>query len=88
MRTHAVAIAQACEPLLGRHHGVMHHSAQHGGHVSLWIQSFLDGEIQVDAIVPMDGYRVLFERLFRDGAQARAFWQAQFLELFGFDPLE
>lgn len=67
--------------MIGRHHGVMFHSPRHKGLVSLWIQSHDDGRIQVDAVVPIDGYRLLFKRFFTDGAQARAFWHEQHAEL-------
>lgn len=87
-RTTAQALAVACEPLIGRHHGVCLHSPRHGGHVSLWIQALTDGRLQVDAVYPMDGYRVLFKERYDDGAQARQAWRARYLELFGMEPLE
>lgn len=82
-------LAQALEPLIsGRPLGTMLHSSRHGGLlVDLWIQTRPCGAIQVDAIVPMQDYKVLFKELFYDEAPAIAAWRAHYLDLFGIDPL-
>lgn len=81
----SLRLAQAVEPLIGRHLETMAPSAAHGGDVvSLWIQPLADGRIQVDAIHPHDGYRVLFCEHFAQAAPAIAYWRAAHLELFGF----
>lgn len=84
MRTTANRLACAVEPLIGRMYEVMHHSPGHGAVVSLCIQARPAGVVQVDAILPIDGYRLLFKRAFQEGADAVTFWRAQHLELFGF----
>jgi hypothetical protein len=66
----------------------MRPSAQHNGWiVSLWIQPLVDGRVQVDAIIPIDGYKVLFKERFATARPAIAFWRAHYLELFGIDPM-
>ena len=87
MQSLALRLAQAVEPLIGRHLDTMLPSAAYGGDVvSLWIQPLADGRIQVDAVHPHDGYRVLFKERFTQAAPAIAYWHAAHLELFGFEP--
>lgn len=86
MNRRARRLAAACEPLIGTHWGEMHQSAQHKGVVSLWLQSHLDGRIQVCAVVPMQDYRLLFKEFFTDPTEARAYWCEQYAELFGHQP--
>lgn len=84
MRTTANRLACATEPLIGRMFEVMHHCPRHDAVVSLCIQVRPAGVVQVDAILPIDGYRSLFKRAFQEVPDAVAFWRAQHLELFGF----
>lgn len=74
-----------CEPLIGTACAVMLPAPAHNGVVSLWLQALPSGEIQVDAIAPMQDYRVLFRERFTDETEARAFWCEQYAELFGHD---
>lgn len=82
-------LAQALEPLIsGRPLGTMLHSSRHGGLlVDLWIQTRPCGAIQVDAIVPMQDYKVLFKDRHATAGPAIAAWRAHYPELFGLDPL-
>ena len=83
-------LALAVEPLLGgRYLATMLHSPRHGGLlVDLWIQTRPCGAIQVDAIVPMQDYKVLFKERHATAGPAIASWRAHYLALFGIDPLE
>ena len=83
-------LAVALEPLIGgRYLGTMLHSPRHGGLlVDLWIQTRPCGAIQVDAVVPMQDYKVLFKERFSTAGPAVEYWRARYLELFGVDPLE
>lgn len=81
-------LACAVEPLIGRHLETTLSSPRHGGAVvSLWIQPLNDGQIQVDAVLPIDGYRVLFKERHATAGPAIASWRAHYLELFGVAPL-
>lgn len=83
-------LALALEPLVsGRPLVTMMHSAVHGGLVvDLWIQTRPGGAIQVDAIIPMQDYKVLFKEQHETPGPAIASWRAHYLTLFGVDPLE
>lgn len=83
-------LAMALEPLVsGRPLATMLHSAVHGGLlVDLWIQTRPGGFIQVDAIVPMRDYKVLFKERHDTAGPAIASWRGHYLALFGVDPLE
>lgn len=82
-------LAMALEPLVsGRPLCTMLHSAVHGGLlVDLWIQTRPCGAIQVDAVVPMLDYKVLFRERHETAGPAIASWRAHYLALFGVDPL-
>lgn len=83
-------LAMAVEPLVsGRPLVTMLHSTAHGGLVvDLWLQTRPCGAIQVDAIVPMQDYKVLFRERHDTAGPAIASWRAHYLALFGVDPLE
>lgn len=83
-------LAWGLEPLLGgRFIGTMLHSPRHGGQlVHLVIQARPGGVIQVDAIVPMQEYKVLFKERHATAGPAIASWRAHYMALFGIDPLE
>lgn len=83
-------LAWGLDPLLGgRFIGTMLPSSRHGGLlVHLVIQARPGGAIQVDAIVPMQDYRLLFKQRFDTAGPAIAFWRKHYLALFGIDPLE
>lgn len=83
-------LAMALEPLVsGRPLVTMLCSDEHGGLVvDLWLQTRPCGAIQVDAIVPMQDYKVLFKERHDTAGPAIASWRAHYLALFGVDPLE
>lgn len=84
----ATRLACAVEPLIGRHLETMLSSARHGGKVvSLWLQPLNDGQIQVDALIPIDGYKELFKERHATAGAAIASWRGHYLELFDVDPL-
>lgn len=96
IRPLATRLACAVEPLIGRHLETTLSSPRHGGAVvSLWIQPLNDGQIQVDAVLPIDGYRVLpidgYRVLFKErhatAGPAIASWRVHYLALFGVAPL-
>lgn len=74
------------DPLIGgRTLTLQRHSPKHGTAVSLFAGVHHSGRTMIDAVEPLDGYRVIFREFFDIPDDALAFWEQQTAELFGTD---